>query len=479
MELDTGSPNRNMRISLMYKLIAAFVVVVLASAGVTAVVANRTAGTELELFVSEGNQLYVRDVGNRLEAYYQVLGTWNGVGTFVEQGLTVQPPANRQRGRRLLQQPPPLWAAIGDQRLIVADVAGTIVYDSDGELDGEELPDETLRSGLSLTIQGVPVGTVALATSANNELEEQFLSNFNRGIILGAVATGIAAIVIAAALAWQIITPLRKLTAAAQAVAAGRFRERVAVSSGDEVGQLAEAFNEMTERLELSEDQRRRMLADVAHELRNPLTTIQGSLEGIVDGVLPLDRERVVTLYDQTVILSRLVDDLRLLSLAESNQLPLNRTPTPMNDLVEQVAEDFRPLAQESGVGLQVDVPEESLPVSVDPQRVSQVLANLISNALRYGGDGELNVRMLDVNNHVEVSVKDSGPGIESADLNHIFDRFYRQEKSRSRVAGGSGLGLAIVKELVEAHGGDVRAESEVGRGSTFTFTLPRSASSG
>jgi signal transduction histidine kinase len=469
-----------MRISLMYKLIAAFVVVVLASAGITAVVANRTAGAELDLFVSEGNQLFVRDVGRRLEVYYQILGTWNGVDSFVEQGLTIQAPDNRQRGRRLPQQlPPPLWAASGDQRLIIADASNTVVYDTDGEFDDRQLPYETLKSGLPLTIQGLQIGTVALAASANTELQEQFLSNFNRGILIGAVATGIAAIGIAALLAWQIIAPLRKLTAAAQGVAAGRFHERVAISSGDEVGQLADAFNEMTEKLELSEDQRRRMLADVAHELRNPLTTIQGSLEGIVDGVLPLDRERIVTMYDQTIVLSRLVDDLRLISLAEANQLPLNRTPTPINDLVEQVAEDFRPLAQETGVNLEVDVPEQSLPVSVDPQRISQVLANLLSNALRYGGDGELNVRMLDVNNHVEVSVKDSGPGIERADLDHIFDRFYRHEKSRSRVAGGSGLGLAIVKELVEAHGGSVRAESEVGRGSTFIFTLPRSASAG
>lgn len=465
-----------MHISLLYKLAAAFVVVVLASAGITAFIANRTAGAELDLFVSEGNQLYMLDIGRRLEAYYQIVGGWEDVDAFISQGLTVPNRFARQRGGlRRRPQPPPVWTAATEQRLILADSSGGVIYDSDELLNGQNLPNDTLQSGLILSSRQQAVGWVILALRSDSELERQFIVNFNRGIIIGAVIAGVVAIIIAALVAWQIITPLRKLTDAAQGVAEGRLHERVSVSSGDEVERLADAFNEMAEKLQVSEDQRRTMLADVAHELRNPLTTMQGSLEGIVDAVLPIDKERVATLYDQTMVLSRLVDDLRLLTLAESDQLPLNRTPTAVNELIEQVAEDFRPLAQDSGVDLHVDVPPISRPVNVDPQRISQVLANLLSNAVRYGGDGgNLRVRMSDVNNHVEVSVKDSGSGIDRPDLDHIFDRFYRQEKSRSRVAGGSGLGLAIVKGLVEAHGGNVRAKSEVGKGSTFTFTLPR-----
>jgi two-component system, OmpR family, sensor histidine kinase BaeS len=235
------------------------------------------------------------------------------------------------------------------------------------------------------------------------------------------------------------------------------------------VRSLARAFNNMASRLHRTDEQRRELLADVTHELRTPLTVIQGNLEGMLDGVYPADEANLRSLLDETNVLSKLVEDLRTLALAESGALQLKREPTDLANLIHDTLSAFRPQAQAAGVTLGVDAAEDLSTLELDPGRMRQVLSNLLANALRYTPcGGQVRVACTRTGNRLQLDVQDSGPGIPPDDLPHIFERFYKSTDS-----GGMGLGLAIAKHLVEAHGGTIRAESEMGKGTTIRIELP------
>jgi signal transduction histidine kinase len=231
-------------------------------------------------------------------------------------------------------------------------------------------------------------------------------------------------------------------------------------------------FNAMAERLQISDQQRRNMLADVSHELRTPITVIQGNVEGIIDGLYPADEARLKSILEETQVLSRLVDDLRTLALAESGALRLKREPTNLAELIRDAVSGFDAQAKEKDINLRVALNNRD-EANIDPQRVREVLMNLLSNALRYTPrGGEINIRLAETGSGAErsvtISIEDNGPGIESADMPHVFDRFYKSSDS-----GGMGLGLSIAKYLIEAHNGKIWAESEVGKGTKISFTVP------
>jgi two-component system sensor histidine kinase BaeS len=266
-------------------------------------------------------------------------------------------------------------------------------------------------------------------------------------------------------------TPLDQLLEASGRVATGDYSTRVIERGPPEVRSLARAFNSMAERLQVSDTQRRNLLADVTHELRSPLTVIQGHVEGMIDGVYTADQARLNFILEETHLLSRLVEDLRTLSLAESGALQLKAEPTDLGLLVRETAAAFESQADMSGVRLQAALPEEIPVIRLDPARIREVLANLIVNAVRYtprGGSVRLRVDNGGTGAGVRVSVSDDGPGIPPEDLRHVFERFYKSSDS-----GGMGLGLSIAKYLVEAHGGGIEAESSSGSGTTISFTLP------
>jgi len=267
----------------------------------------------------------------------------------------------------------------------------------------------------------------------------------------------------------RLAVPLGDLIDAAESVEAGDYSARVRPRGPRELRSLARAFNAMSTRLETSEEQRRRLLADVTHELRTPLTIMQGNLEALLDGLYPADAQHLEPILDETRVISRLVDDLRTLSLAEAGALTLHREPTDIGQLVADSVGSFRPQADGAGVAL-VTAIDAALPqLEVDPVRLREVLSNLLSNALRYtpsGGNVRVGASRLD--GHVRVSVHDTGPGIAADALPHVFDRFYKSEESH-----GAGLGLAIAKSLVVAHGGEIEAVSEAGQGTDMRFTLP------
>jgi two-component system, OmpR family, sensor histidine kinase BaeS len=313
---------------------------------------------------------------------------------------------------------------------------------------------------------------------------EQGFANFRAGV-LDALGYAVAAAVLVAVgvsllFSRQIIAPLRAMMSVSQRIADGRYDERVTVSGSDELAQLAEQFNRMAERLEQIETMRRQLIGDVSHELRTPLTAIGGYMEGLADGVLPATPETFEQVRMEAGRLSRLVDDLQELSRVEAGSYRLDIHPAALSTLVDTTIKRLSHQFDEKQVTLTRSLSSDLPLLLADSDRITQVLTNLLANSLAYTpAGGEVTVSALKTGGEVLVSVKDTGFGIPAESLPHIFDRFYRVDKSRSRAAGGgSGIGLTIAKALVEAHGGRIRAESAgENLGSVFSFTLPVSKS--
>jgi histidine kinase len=316
-----------------------------------------------------------------------------------------------------------------------------------------------------------------------------FFADFRAAVMEALTIAGLAAALVAALtsllVARQVVAPLQAMQIASQRIAQGLYHERVKIPEKgnlDELGELAISFNRMAENLEQTESIRRQLLGDVAHELRTPLTAIKGSMEGLVDGVLPADAETYQQIYNEADRLNRLVDDLQELSRVEAGAYELNREAIQVSELVNASSTSLGRQYTEKGVSLEIDLPPGLPSVLADAYRMTQVMSNLLGNALQYtppGGRVTLSARSQD--NEVWVSVTDTGIGIPAEHLPHIFTRFYRVDKSRSResgaggrAGGGSGIGLTITKHLVEANGGKIWAQSPgMGQGSTFTFSLP------
>ena len=298
-------------------------------------------------------------------------------------------------------------------------------------------------------------------------------------LLAGALGAGIA-LVIARWVARGMTQPLRDMARAARRMEIGDYSQRVVTDSRDEVGKLAEAFNRMSEELEGLELLRRELVANVSHELKTPISALRAHLENLLDGVEQPDRETLQIMLVQSERLGRLVDQLLDLSRLESGDVPLEREGVELAPLVSQVFSEIQVARPDPGVTLADDLPGDLPPVFADRERVHQVLFNLLDNAVRFTPTGgRVTVTASRHNGSVDVAVADTGPGISSEDLSRVFERFYRVDQSRSRDDGGTGIGLAIARSVVEAHGGRIWADSEPGRGSTFTFELPMAPAAG
>ncbi|MGB7873959.1 MAG: ATP-binding protein [Anaerolineales bacterium] len=307
------------------------------------------------------------------------------------------------------------------------------------------------------------------------ELFTAFRAGVFEALAWAAVAAVLVAVLISLLFSRRILHPLRGMMLVSQRIADGHYDERVAAEGDDELGQLATRFNQMAEKLEQVESMRRQLIGDVSHELRTPLTAIKGSMEGLMDGVLPHTDETYKQIYQEADRLNRLVDDLQELSRVEAGAYDLDLRPTRITPLVETLAKRFRQQFEAKRVRLDLNLSADLPPVLADEHRILQVLTNLTANALQYTPeDGRVTISAVRKNGTVRFEVRDTGAGIAPVHLSHLFDRFYRVDKSRSRAAGGgSGIGLTIAKHLVEAHGGEILVESDgVGEGSAFSFTL-------
>jgi two-component system sensor histidine kinase BaeS len=306
--------------------------------------------------------------------------------------------------------------------------------------------------------------TVAIATAA--------FGNTTGGVGVGAALAGLLLFVLGLRFVGRSVRrmfgPIGDVMEAADRVADGDYSVRVRERGPGEVRRLGRAFNDMTKRLQASDEQRRRLLADVTHELRTPLSVVRGSLEAIADGVYEADAERVAAVLEQTRLMGRLLDDLQTLSTAEAGALNLTLEPTDLEAVVEEVASAFASRAAAGGVELATSR-DGSPEATVDPARIRQVLENLVANAVRHTpAGGTVSIGLLRRDDEVELNVSDTGPGIAADELDSIFDRY-----ARSADSGGSGLGLAIARSLVEAHGGSIEAESPLGGGATIRVRLP------
>lgn len=481
------------RNSLVFKLMGAFLLVIIIGALVVSVLASRETTSAFSLYATRNGRIWAQRLAPILADYYSQNGSWDGVNTVFhpETGdqystMTGENGMGMYRGIGMGGRQAIGVVAAVEHRIILADHNGIVVSDSTGELVGQKLPEASVDQGVPIFVQKILAGT--LIVLPNNQIgvntpATEFLASVNRAIITSAIIAGSIAILVGLVLFFQITAPLQQLRKAATAIAHGDLTQRVKIHSHDELGELGTAFNQMAENLSHSEIQRNHLMADIAHELRTPLTAIQGTLEGIQDGILPLDSEQVTALYAETTLLNRLVGDLRLLSIAETGQLKLDLQTTDIGKLIAQVAERARSQAQTQNIILQTGISDNLPFLVVDPDRIIQVLNNLIANALRYtpeGGSITIQCNHPSELSSVEISITDTGPGIDPENLGYIFDRFYRADKSRARTSGGSGLGLAIVKQLVEAHDGNVKAQSPVfynknnrGFGTRFIVKLP------
>jgi signal transduction histidine kinase len=308
------------------------------------------------------------------------------------------------------------------------------------------------------------------------ELYANFRVSFFEALAWATLAALAVAGVVSAFIGRQLIAPLKMITIASQRISEGRYNERVSEGGRDELGQLATSFNAMAEKLEDVETMRRRLIGDVAHELRTPLTVIKGSMEGLIDGILPATSQTFDQISKEAERLNRLVDDLQELSRVESGAVSLNMAPVSIRELVRIAYKRLSGGYQKKGIGVTIDLPDHLPDVLADTDRIIQVLSNLLGNALEYTPpNGKVNIESELINTELIVRIADNGIGITPEHLGHIFDRFYRVDGSRSRQnGGGSGIGLTISKALVEAHGGRLWAESRgAGKGSTFSFSLP------
>lgn len=441
--------------SLTFKLILALLAVSMIGVVLVALYASQRTQNEFDRFMLDREQARL---AADLTQYYQTYATWDGAESVYQHYYSAE-------GRPF---PPMMFP-------MLANADGRVLV---GRMAGSYMPAAQLRRGVALRVKGQIVGWLlpdsAMMRSERAGFEQAFLGRVRQAILVGALGAAAAALALSILLARTLTHPIHELIAATRALARGELGRQVPVRADDELGQLAASFNQMSQDLARASQLRRQMTADIAHELRTPLSLIMGYTEGLSDGKLQPAPETFAIMHDEAQRLNRLVEDLRTLSLAEAGELPLMRQPLAPQALLEHVALAYAARAENQNISLQVQTSPDLPSVNVDRDRMAQVLGNLISNALRYTpAGGQINLAAQTSAGKVLLSVQDTGVGIAVEDLPHVFDRFYRGDKSRSRQEGESGLGLAIARSLVEMHGGTITVASTPGQGATFTITLP------
>jgi two-component system OmpR family sensor kinase/two-component system sensor histidine kinase BaeS len=455
------------------RLFLSFVLVVLVAVSSVVLIVRSGAATEVRAFMFRGGMLGVDDLVRALEDYYASQGSWQGVQSLLRSLSTGHAmPGMGGRGMG------PAWmGGMMNQRLRLADAEGNLVADSQEANPSGRLNQDELQRAIPLMVKGQTVGYLlpegGMAFSQGDET--RLVSRISRAAwSAGLIGAGLS-LVLALLLAYQLLRPIQSLTRAAQLMARGDLSQRVAVHGHDELAALGQAFNHMAESLQRAEESRRAMTADIAHELRNPLAVQRAHLEALQDGIYPLTVENLTPILEQNQLLTRLVEDLRTLALADAGQLKLECEPADLALLVESALEHFAPQAAARRIELRFHTPTDSIPsLHLDPQRIDQILSNLLSNALRYTPEGGvIELRLATTPSTVQLVLRDSGPGIPPEALPYVFERFYRADKGRSRSEGGTGLGLAIARKLAEAHGGSLTAANHPQGGAVFTLTLP------
>ena len=465
--------------SLQFRLALGFVFALAIALVLIGLATGVVAGKQTQRFERDRESAQVARVQRFISDYYADRGDWS---------------SNRERLQEILEHA----SSVAGTRIVVYDVGGNVVADShtsgsrsvDGDVDRDSGKWNDVRKfpvlhGHGRGNQEVGAFTVLSVfpeAGPPRGFDDPAAARIAGGVNQSLLWAGIGAAALGTVLVWLLsrrtLAPLQSLGEAARRLGRGDLSQRAEAAGPREIQQLAHNFNTMAAELEDAERQRRNLTADVAHELRTPLSNIQGYLEAIRDGVVDATPETIDTIHGQALQLSRLVDDLRLLAQVESGDLQLQLSPVRPGELLQSSVDAVRPRADAKAVALALDI-DSGLPVhqpllQVDGARISQVIGNLLENAITHTPEGgTVTVAARAADGHVAISVSDTGPGIPPEDLSRVFDRFYRADPSRSRTTGGSGLGLTIARRLVEAHGGTIDAESVPGEGSRFTVRLP------
>jgi signal transduction histidine kinase len=449
---------------LQFRLMISFTLVILVTIGTVFFFIMQRTTNEIKHFQQRNEQMITDRMKNTLSVYFIQQGKWDNVQPLVEQMGTIY-----------------------DQHIIVTDSEGTVVADSQGALTGKFYKppaSETTPEQSSNAMQLMPPGPAQSKPSIFGILYASPLAGstpsalslsapITRLLLYGGLLAVVIAFVLTFLLSQRTISPIHALTVTAKRLGQGDFSQRVKSRDKGEVGDLARAFNSMADDLERAEILRHNMIADTAHELRTPLTNIRGYMEAIRDGVINPDTATVDSLYEEVTLLSRLVDDLQELALADAGELKLLRQPENITTIINQAVNAIQAQTTIKGISLFTNLPVGLPLCDIDAHRIAQVLHNLLQNAMAHTPkDGSITVTAAQQNKWVKISVTDTGEGISSEELPNIFERFYRVDKSRTRATGGHGLGLTIAKRLVETHGGKIEVQSEPGKGSCFTFTI-------
>lgn len=451
---------------MRWRLILSFVLVVLVAIASMLLIARQGVVREVGHYMTR-SVMGLDAVASALEQHYRETGSWQGAESILQQW------GDRPgMGQGMM---------MGRPRLRLADTNGTVLLDTRGTPAGQLTRAERSGSiplrGADGAVAGYLLAEAGQGMMAGSGANEQFLLSrlLNAALVAGAIA-GVLALLLGLVLSYGLLKPVGDLTRAAARMAGGDLSQRVPVTRADEIGMLGRAFNQMAESLERAELNRRAMTADIAHELRTPVAVQRAHLEALQDGIYPLNVENLQPILDQTELLTRLVEDLRTLALADAGVLQMERVEADLAVIAGRAVDRFRPDAESRQVQLVFnDQTGGSLrPVQIDPGRIEQIINNLLTNALRYTPEGgSISVTLCRKGESALLSVADTGPGIPEEALPRIFERFYRADKARSRNSGGVGLGLAIARQLAMAHGGDLTASNRPGSGAEFTLVLP------
>ncbi len=449
--------------SISTKLILAFISIGIVSIVIISVTATLNTRAEFIRFLNDQSQT---DTISELANYHLENGSWDGLQSNYY---------NKKPGD---YGPGPNHGH--PQIFTLADENGVVILSNGKYRPGDTLQSADLDAGTPITENGNVIGIfVPMRTPYQGQPRElEFIERINTTLFYGALIGAALALALGIFLSRTLTRPIRELTQATHAISEGDLSQQVTVRSNDELGELAQAFNKMSAELSRSVNARKQMTADIAHELRTPLSLILGHAEAVHDGVLPPTKENFEIIRDEAARLEHLVNDLRTLSLADAGELAISLQTVEPERLIQEVASLYQFETQKKNVSLAVDVASALPAIEVDPGRMTQVLTNILDNALRHTPEGgRVVLSAQHASDLVELAIQDNGPGLPAEDLDRIFERFYRTDTSRQRdgaLSAGSGLGLAIAKSIVQAHGGQIYAESKTGQGLRVVITLPK-----
>ena len=448
----------SIRRRLILILVKAFGIVVLLTVGLTLITTALRISQE-----SDRNPFYRSPAATILESFYLGHGSWGGVQEVLGENNSPNVLALR-----------PGW-----QQTVLVNDLGQIILDN-GRIDtprvGTVYTPPPRVNAASLIVNGAIVGTLYREASPLPH-SWSFVFPLIPSIAIVSFIAGLFTLILGILLVNRIVNPLAEVIAASQSVAEGNLAVRVPVRGrNDDLHALSDHFNHMTETLERNDRERREQFADIAHELRTPLSVLRGRLEGIMDGIYPLSSKFIAPALEETYLLERLVEDLHTLTLAEARKLHIDLKPVDPRALIERMVDLFKAQAGEQKITISVNADPDIPNVVADPQRLEQVIGNLLDNALRYSTEGsQVYISLHQEENNVLISVADSGPGLSEDELPLVFNRFWRSDKSRARRTGGAGLGLAIVHQLIEAQAGKVAANNLPEKGLQISIWLPAS----